>query len=182
MGSEGDKGKLSQVYVSRIKELQPSFFLFENVPGLFRTRKHRLFLQQLMGQLDRDYVLDIRIVNALDQGAPQDRERVFIIGFGRGWLKRELGLRVPAAVNDVLLGMNLSTSSRQYQLPGVHGAHWFPWPEDERYRDAKKRFEWPKPVPFGAEPPKPQDIPDELMVSAYICNLEEISRLPNGLE
>jgi DNA (cytosine-5)-methyltransferase 1 len=181
-GSEGDKGKLSQVYVSRIKELQPSFFLFENVPGLFRTRKHRLFLQQLMNQLDRDYVLDVRILNALEQGAPQDRERVFIIGFGRGWLKRELGLRAPAGVNELLMGMNSSKSSRQYPLPGVNGTHWFPWPEDERYRDAKKRFEWPKPVPFGAEPPKPQGIPDELMVSGYICNLEEISRLPNGLE
>jgi DNA (cytosine-5)-methyltransferase 1 len=181
-GSEGDKGKLSQVYVSRIRELQPSFFLFENVPGLFRTMKHKLFLKQLMDQLDRDYVLDLRILNALDQGAPQDRERVFIIGFGRRWAKRELGLRVPHGVNDALLRMSFHKSSRQYLLPGMNGTHWFPWPVDERYQEAKRRFEWPKPVPFGTEPPKPADIPDELMVSAYICNIEEISRLPNGLE
>src|SRR5688572_19987706 len=29
-GSEGEKGQLSKVYVERIKELSPSFFLFEN--------------------------------------------------------------------------------------------------------------------------------------------------------
>ena len=182
MGSEGDKGKLSQVYVRRIKELQPSFFLFENVPGLFRTQKHRLFLQQLMRQLDQDYVLDLRILNALDQGVPQDRERVFIVGFGRRWLKHELGMRVPNDVNDTLLGMNSHNNSRQYSLPGVNRTHWFPWPEDVRYQDAKKRFDWPKQVPFGTNPPKPTGIPDELMVSSYICNLEEISKLPNGLE
>ena len=181
-GSEGDKAKLSQVYVSRVKEVQPSFFLFENVPGLFRTRKHKMFLQQLMRQLDPDYVLDLRILNALDHGAPQDRERVFIVGFKRRWLRRELGLQVPDRVNDVMLGMNLHRSAGQYSLPGVKGSHWFPWPEDESYRDAKRRFNWPSQAPFGAEPPKPAGIPDELMVSAYICNLEEISRLPNGLE
>jgi len=181
-GSEGDKGKLSQVYVRRIKELQPSFFLFENVPGLFRTQKHRLFLQQLMRQLDRDYVLDLRILNALDQGVPQDRERVFIVGFGRRWVKHELGMRVPNDVNDALLGMNLRKKSRQFSLPGLNKTHWFPWPEDVRYQDAKKRYDWPKQVPFGTDPPKPPGIPDELMVSSYICNLEEISKLPNGLE
>jgi DNA (cytosine-5)-methyltransferase 1 len=135
-----------------------------------------------MGQLNRDYVLDLRILNALDQGVPQDRERVFMIGFRRVWLKRELGLRVPRGVNDALLRMNFHKSSRQYSLPGINGTHWFPWPVDQRYQDAKKRYEWPKPVPFGTEPPKPLGIPDELMVSAYICNLEEISHLPNGLE
>jgi len=181
-GSDGDKGKLSQVYVRRIKELQPSFFLFENVPGLFRTRKHRIFLQELMSQLDADYVLDLSILNALDQGVPQDRERVFIIGFRRGWLRRELGLRMPSGINDVLLRLNSHKSSTQYPLPGLNGNHWFPWPENECYRDAKRRYNWPQQVPFGTDPPKPQGIPDELMVASYICDLEEISRLPNGLE
>lgn len=181
-GSEGDRGKLSQVYVSRIKEMQPSFFLFENVPGLFRTRKHKLFLQHLMRHLEGDYVLDLRILNALDHGVPQDRERVFIVGFRRSWLKRELGLRIPAGVNDALLRMNPHTNTDQYPLLGVNGTHWFPWPDDERYRNAKRRYDWPKQVPFGAEPPKPQGIPDELMVSRYICNLEHLSKLPNGLE
>ncbi len=50
-GHMGDHGKLSQVYVSRILEIRPSFFLFENVPGLLRTAKHRAFLCLLLQQL-----------------------------------------------------------------------------------------------------------------------------------
>src|SRR5260370_26942992 len=50
-GREGDHGKLSQIYVDIIIELQPTFFLFENVPGLLRTEKHRKFLRELMSRL-----------------------------------------------------------------------------------------------------------------------------------
>jgi DNA (cytosine-5)-methyltransferase 1 len=181
-GGEGEKGKLSEVYVRRIKELLPSFFVFENVPGLLRTEKHRAFLLQLMRTLDADYALDLKILNALDQGAPQDRERVFLIGFARGWLKREQGTRVPLHVNDSLLRTSFLANSRQFSLPGLNGTHWFPWPSDKKYSDAKKRYDWPKQVPFGSDPPKPAGIPEELMVSSYICDLEEITRLPNGLE
>ena len=181
-GSRGEKGKLSEVYVKRIKELQPSFFVFENVPGLLRTHKHRSFLLQLLRELDPSYVLDLKILNALDQGAPQDRERVFIIGFARKWLRREQGIRVPVDVNGAFLRTHSLENSRQFTLPGLNGNCWFPWPRDERYNNAKRRFNWPKQVPFGTEPPKPTGIPDELMVQSYICNLDEISRLPNGLE
>ena len=36
-GREGDHGRLSQIYVDMINGLEPTFFLFENVPGLLRT-------------------------------------------------------------------------------------------------------------------------------------------------
>ncbi|MFD1775425.1 DNA cytosine methyltransferase [Paenibacillus rhizophilus] len=158
-GREGDHGKLSQVYVNRIIELQPTFFLFENVPGLLRTAKHREFFKLLREQLSADYITDFRVLNALDFGVPQDRERVIMIGVKKKWLQKKLGLR---------------------RIPSDF--QWFEWPEDERYNNAKTRFEWPEATPFGGEPDKPELIPDELMVGSIICNLEEMAQLPNGLE
>ena len=40
-GREGDNGKLSAIYAEIISTQKPDFFLFENVRGLWRTKKHR---------------------------------------------------------------------------------------------------------------------------------------------
>lgn len=157
-GREGDRGKLSQVYVNRIIELQPTFFLFENVPGLLRTSKHRLFFNNLIEQLSKDYMTDFKILNALEFGVPQDRERVFFIGIHKKWLRKNASI-------DLL--------SKE---------HWFPWPSDARYTAAKTRFNWITQTPFGSSIPKPENIPEELMVGNVIGNHDEISKLPNGLE
>jgi DNA (cytosine-5)-methyltransferase 1 len=156
-GRAGDHGKLSQVYVSRIIELQPTFFLFENVPGLLRTAKHREFFNLLRYQLSHDYLTDYKVLNALDFGVPQDRERVIMVGIKKKWLKKKLGVRI---------------IPREYK--------WFHWPEDPRFIDAKTRYHWPEESPFGANPEKPVDIPEELMVDNYICDMDVISSLPNG--
>lgn len=158
-GRQGDHGKLSQVYVSRIIELQPTFFLFENVPGLLRTKKHNEFFNHLRDQLSHDYLTDYKVLNALDFGVPQDRERVIMVGIKKKWLKKKLGVRT---------------------IPSDH--KWFHWPEDPRYNNAKTRFTWPEVSPFGASPEKPTDIPEELMVDNYICPQDVISTLPNGAE
>lgn len=159
MGGEGQHGSLSLVFVQRILAVRPTFFLFENVPGLARTAKHRGFLEHLKALLSPDYALSLRILNALDHGVPQDRERLFMVGFSRLWLTGELGLVVPPGCED-----------------------WFPWPHDPRYQDAKKRFPWPGQDPFGSDPPRPHGIPEELMVGPLICDQASIASLPNGLE
>ena len=38
-GGKGDNGRLSDVYIELICQQQPDFFLFENVKGLWRTKK-----------------------------------------------------------------------------------------------------------------------------------------------
>lgn len=157
-GEKGEYGRLSKIYVDKILDLQPAFFLYENVPGLIRTAKHRKFLKKLIRQLSTHYVIDYQVLNALDYGVPQDRERLFVVGFHKKWLKKHLGLSFPFAREG-----------------------WFPWPEP-LYPNAKSRYPWPGPSPFGSEPERPEGIPDDLVVGPLICNTEEIARLPNGLE
>ncbi|AFZ12381.1 DNA-cytosine methyltransferase [Crinalium epipsammum PCC 9333] len=81
-GSEGDKGKLSASYIELICQQKPDFFLFENVKGLYKTKKHRSFFEQLKYQLNNSgYLLTECLINAIEYGVPQDRSRIIIIGF-----------------------------------------------------------------------------------------------------
>ena len=81
-GKEGENGRLSEVYVNLVCKAQPDFFLFENVKGLYRTTKHRAFFEKMKDKLKRSgYLLHERLINSIEYGAPQDRDRIILIGF-----------------------------------------------------------------------------------------------------
>lgn len=83
-GRDGENGKLSQTYVDLICHQMPDFFLFENVKGLWRTARHREFYEQLKVQLQQaGYECTERLINAIEYGAPQDRERIILFGVNR---------------------------------------------------------------------------------------------------
>ena len=88
-GENGKNGQLTAVYVNLIIKRKPDFFVFENVKGLYRTKKHRAFYDRLKQELYQEgYSLFDSIENALLYGAPQYRDRLFLIGlkqdrFGR---------------------------------------------------------------------------------------------------
>ncbi|WP_419784278.1 DNA cytosine methyltransferase [Maridesulfovibrio sp.] len=178
-GREGDHGKLSEVYLNRVLELNPAFFVFENVPGLLRTSKHRAFLIQILRKLNNRFALDIKILNALEFGVPQDRERVFIVGFNYSWLKKNCKghqiKKITASSNDLLRLEELS--AREFFK--VH-QHWFPWPSNPDLKDAKKKFIWPN-KKGDAEFSVQGKNPKELMVGTYICDTD-LSKLPNSQE
>jgi len=80
-GHQGDNGRLSQTYVDMICLQKPDWFIFENVKGLWRTKNHREFFEKLKKQLrDAGYVLSDKLLNAIQFGAPQDRDRIFLFG------------------------------------------------------------------------------------------------------
>lgn len=77
-------------YVRLVSELQPKYFVFENVKGL-TLGKHAEFLSELiaaLGNAGYDVQSPYQVLNAADYGVPQDRKRLFVIGARRG-------LRVP---------------------------------------------------------------------------------------
>lgn len=81
-GRDGENGKLSQSYINIIVEMKPDFFLFENVKGLYRTLKHREFFEHLKEQLvTAGYNLHEKLINSIEYSAPQDRERIILLGF-----------------------------------------------------------------------------------------------------
>jgi DNA (cytosine-5)-methyltransferase 1 len=67
--------------------LKPKLFLLENVRGLLMRRNRHYFEQQL-ARVSQDYVVEWRVLNVVDYGVPQRRERLIVIG-----VRRDLGKR-----------------------------------------------------------------------------------------
>jgi DNA (cytosine-5)-methyltransferase 1 len=157
-GHEGDRGKLSQTYVDMVCSLRPSFFLMENVPGLIRHRKHRQYFVSLREQLhDAGYVTDFTTLDALGFGAPQERKRVFLVGFShKTWRKVRPGSTLPTADG------------------------WFPFPKPD-FENALN-YPWPSASEFGADPIRPRGIPDKLMTISWLKDVGVRSGIPNSDE
>jgi DNA (cytosine-5)-methyltransferase 1 len=69
-------------YVRLVKELQPKFFVFENVKGLTQG-PHKKFLDELIAELEcagYRVLKNYKVLNAADYSVPQDRKRLFLLG------------------------------------------------------------------------------------------------------
>lgn len=156
-GGNGSNGMLTTVFVDMLCDLKPSFFVIENVPGLYFFHKHREFLEKKIRQLGQhDYALDYRILNALELGVPQDRERLFIVGFKRSLAQRAADRRLDSEEHA-----------------------WFPWPEIESYNGVKL-LAWPKVITFGKQPTKPEEVPIELTVYPALLGNGDPEKIANG--
>lgn len=76
------RGKLTIKYFELVAALKPKVFLFENVPGLM-TVNHGKDFNNLLDFIKKEtgYQLYRSKLNASDFGVPQERERIFIVGF-----------------------------------------------------------------------------------------------------
>lgn len=84
------RNSLVRDFVRLVKELDASYFVFENVKGL-TVGKHKKFLAELIETFEHaGYSVrkEWRVLNAYSYGVPQDRERLFLLGAKKG-------LRVP---------------------------------------------------------------------------------------
>lgn len=69
-------------YLRIVKELQPKYFIFENVPGM-NSGKHKYFLEELIDEFEQiGYYVEqpVKILDASLFGAPQKRKRLIILG------------------------------------------------------------------------------------------------------
>ena len=150
-GQEGDKGQLSASYIELICQQQPDFFLFENVKGLWRTKKHKAFYDKLKHQLaDSGYVFTERLINAIEYGVPQDRDRIILIG-----------LRKNLVTN---LGISLEEKSQ------ILSESLFPWQSQILYPQSEIfSHPWPDRTAFAGDGfvPCPDGIPQNLTVEFW---------------
>lgn len=90
-GENGQNGHLTTVYVNLIIKRQPDFFVFENVKGLYQTKKHRDYYEKLKKRLYKaGYTLFDSIENAIEYGAPQFRDRLILIGLKRSFFGKRI--------------------------------------------------------------------------------------------
>lgn len=156
-GKDGDNGKLSLSYIKLIIEMKPDFFLFENVKGLWRTARHREFFEELKKKLHRaGYCTTERLTNALEYGAPQDRDRILMFGIQTSLLnaKQHKGKEIASFPWDAY---------RLYTLADVKA---LPWPDTSKFEADN----------ITACPP---GIPEELTVE-YWFEKNDVCNHPNA--
>ncbi|MCM1119648.1 MAG: DNA cytosine methyltransferase [bacterium] len=144
LGREGDNGKLARNYIDIICHFKPDIFLFENVKGLIKTQKHRDYFEELKHMLQQSgFILSQKLLNSLDFGVPQDRERVLLIG-----IKEE------SALAKRVICMN-----KTFAFPWNNGLPYdskkikqLNWPSPEKYREySKRKFKYQIPIDLTVE-------------------------------
>ncbi len=81
LGFEDARGTLFYEFARLIKETKPKVFIFENVKGLLNHDNGKTW-QVIHGIfLELGYDIHFRVLNSKDYGIPQNRERLFCVGF-----------------------------------------------------------------------------------------------------
>lgn len=80
-GIDDPRGQLFYQYIRILEDKKPKFFLAENVKGMM-AKRHNSAVKHIVSQFeDAGYNVFIHLLNASDYGVPQDRKRVFYVGF-----------------------------------------------------------------------------------------------------
>ena len=81
LGYKDDRGKLFFDMCRILKYHKPRVFVAENVKGILSANKKKAF-PLIINEFEKvGYHVKYKVLNAVDFGVPQKRERVFIIGF-----------------------------------------------------------------------------------------------------
>lgn len=144
-GVLGENGKLSRSYFSLILDVKPDWFVFENVKGLWRTKKHRAFYEEMKTKLSAEYALSERLFNSLEAGAPQDRDRIILFGIRKSVSK--------------LANINWE---KGLKFPKRTAFEEFPWVNETPFNE-------------GGLLPKPNNVPLELTVEYWFNKNEVLS-------
>lgn len=67
------------IFIDAVRKLQPKVFMFENVRGLLYSNKW--YFDLVIEELQKlGYFIDYKLLNAVNFGVPQNRERLFVVG------------------------------------------------------------------------------------------------------
>lgn len=80
-GIEDPRGKLFYEYIRVLKAVKPLFFVAENVMGML-TERHKESVHAILEEFKNiGYDVHVGLLNASQYDCPQDRKRVFYVGF-----------------------------------------------------------------------------------------------------
>lgn len=93
------------IFIDAVRRLQPKVFLFENVANILG--RHKWYLDLIVQELQKlGYIVEYKVLNAVDYGVPQRRERLICVGhrasFNFPAIEREKRT-VAEAIGDTML-------------------------------------------------------------------------------
>lgn len=135
-GFEGENGRLTRVYFDLITKHKPDWFLFENVKGLFHTKKHREFFDRLLEDIrGAGYAVNYDIVNALEFGVPQYRDRVIIFGIKKTHAGADFSMPTLDTGHYTRHSELKSFSPRKYAKYKLDEVLEHKWPKTRKFRE-----------------------------------------------
>lgn len=135
-GIEGEKGRLIYSYFSIMKKLKPDFLFFENVEGLYKTKKHRVSFDAFVKDIEKEgYYVWHDLLNVLEYGYPQDRPRIALVAFKK---------KICKALQDA--GYILEFDNKILKYNQTNNLI-FKWPQPKIQNP--KKLQWPKKWIFG---------------------------------
>lgn len=82
-GFDDNRGQIIFHLIRILNEARPKCFILENVRGLV-SHDNGATINKIMGELDEiNYSVVYKVLNSLEHGVPQMRQRVYFIGFDR---------------------------------------------------------------------------------------------------
>ena len=92
-GLNDDRGNLSLHFIKKVNEVKPKVFIFENVRALLSVDSGLAWKTIYNQFLKTGYDIKFDLLNAKNFGVPQNRERLFVIGF-----KKQTDFNFPRAI------------------------------------------------------------------------------------
>ena len=82
-GLDDARGTLFYDYARLVKQIQPTVFIYENVVGMLTHDNGNTWkvIKDVFNSLG--YTIYWNVLNSIDYGIPQDRKRLFVVGFKR---------------------------------------------------------------------------------------------------
>lgn len=117
MGMEDPRGKLVLEFIRIVREALPTVFVMENVRGMVNWQEGKA-IEAIMNEISEPiyfegeeyiYNVDKAILNSVDYGVPQYRERVFLVG---NRLNKTFKFPQPTHSNESNGTLNLFESSK----------------------------------------------------------------------
>ena len=117
-GLEDTRGTLFYEYARLIKEIEPKIFIYENVKAVLTNDNGKTWekMQEVFRELGYRYYFSI--LNAKDYGIPQNRERLFVVGF-RNDLAQNEEFSFPAPIP-------LTRKMSDFLIDSVPGGYFLP--------------------------------------------------------
>lgn len=86
-GIEDARGRLFYEYIRILQDVQPYFFVAENVSGMLASRHSKAVSGFMELFNEAGYNVNLKLLNANDYDVAEDRDRIFFIGF-----RKDLGI------------------------------------------------------------------------------------------
>lgn len=117
-GLEDTRGTLFYEYARLIDEIKPKVFIYENVRAVTSHDGGRTWkkMQEVFNELG--YSFSWQILNAKDYGIPQNRERLFVVGFRNDLeLSKDFSFPKSIELNKVMKDFLIENAPGGYFLP-----------------------------------------------------------------